>query len=198
MPFFLNQDWPGFKDRPIMFIDFEMTGLNVNSHEIIEVAALLVRPPHFTIDNSYYSKVAPQHIATADPRALELLHYSPQAWQDAIPLRQMLQDLTAFAPNCFLAGWSVQNEWNFLIHALEQEKMPYFFDEKMIEVWSLAYAKLYTNQTLDRLSLANTCKLFKIPIDQHKPDSDIRATYEIFKRLVLPSKNPANDFSGGV
>lgn len=176
---------PGFKDRPVLFIDLEMTGLDVARHEIIEIAALLTRPPKFEVTNSYYTKVSPTHPETADPQALEITGYTPKLWQDAIPLRQALLELSHFAPDCILAGWSVQNEWNFLIYALEAEGLPYFFDDKLIEVWSLVYAKYYSLTELERLNLANVCKLLGIAVDRHKPDSDIRATHEIFKYLVM-------------
>ncbi|KKU28577.1 MAG: Exonuclease RNase T and DNA polymerase III [Candidatus Amesbacteria bacterium GW2011_GWA2_47_11b] len=175
---------PGFKDRPVLFIDLEMTGLDVAHHEIIEIAALITRPPKFDIINSFYAKVLPTHIETADSQALEITGYNPKLWQDAIPLRQALEELSTFAPDCILAGWSVQNEWNFLVHALEAERLPYFFDDKMLEVWSLAYAKFYKSSELERLNLANTARHLGISVDRHKPDSDIRATYEIFKKLI--------------
>ena len=104
---------PGFKDRPVLFIDLEMTGLDVAHHEIIEIAALITRPPKFDIINSFYAKVLPTHIETADSQALEITGYNPKLWQDAIPLRQALEELSTFAPDCILAGWSVQNEWKF-------------------------------------------------------------------------------------
>ena len=182
MPRFLKS--PAFKDRPVLFIDLEMTGLDVSRHEIVEVAALLTAPPDFTVINSYYIKVNPVHLQTANSQALEIIGYDPKVWQDAVSLRQMLQELSAFAPDCILAGWSVQNEWNFLVHALEAEHLPYFFDDKMIEVWSLAYAKFHTSSEIDRLNLANTAKLLGVNVDRHHPDSDIRATHEIFKKLI--------------
>lgn len=183
MPLFSKS--PGFKDRPVLFIDLEMTGLDVTRHEIIEIAALLTRQPKFNIESSYYTKILPIHVETANSQALEITGYSPKLWQDAIPLRQALLELSQFAPDCILAGWSVQNEWNFLIHALETEHLPYFFDDKMIEVWSLAYARYYSSTELERLNLANVSKLLDIPVDRHQPDSDIRATYEIFKKLLV-------------
>ncbi len=161
-----------------------MTGLDVSHHEIIEIAALLTRPPKFNIESSYYTKVLPTHIETANSQALEITDYDPRLWQDAISLHQAIVELSQFAPDCILAGWSVQNEWNFLIHALEAEKLPYFFDDKLIEVWSLAYAKFYNSSHLVRLNLANVSKLLGISVDRHKPDSDIRATLAIFKRLI--------------
>ena len=166
-----------------MFVDLEMTGLDPRRHEIIEAAALLVNPPHFQIENSYYAKVAPSHIDTADTKSLQIANYSPQTWKDAISLSQMLKELSGMAPDCILAGWNVEIEWDFLLAALEAEELPVFFDQKLLEVWSFAYVKYYNRTDIAKLKLASVSRDLGISIDNHKPDSDIRATYEIFKKL---------------
>ena len=181
MPFF-GSSKVKLLDRPLLFIDLEMSGLDVDRHEILEIAALLVDPKNFEIKSSYYSKIVPEHIHTADPQALEVVGYDPKNWHDAIPLRQMLSELSALAPNCILAGWSVQNEWDFLLAALKKENLPYFFYNYLLEVSTLVYIK-HRNK-LPSLGMSAVSRHFKIPLDQHKPDSDIRATYEIFKRLL--------------
>jgi len=180
---------PAFKNRPILFLDFEMTGLDVNRHEIVEIAALVVRQPDLAVTNSYYTKVQPQHIETAVPESLELIDFTPQNWQAAIPLRRALVELSSLAPDCVLAGFGIQNEWNFLIYALDQEKLPYFFNHNLIEVWTLAFSKYFRDPQVSNIGLTNLCRMLNIPLERHKPDSDIRATYEIFKRLV--NQNPA-------
>ncbi len=185
MPYLLDALPIDFKTRPILFIDLEMTGLDVAKHEIVEIAALLVRQPDFAVTDSYYTKVTPGHPETGDPKSLKVINYSPKDWLDAIPLHQALNELAVLAPNCFLAGWCVQNEWDFLNHALEKEKIPYFYKHQLIEVFSLAYAEFYRDQEMKFINLPNVARKLGIYIDQHKPDSDIRATYEIFKKLVL-------------
>lgn len=184
MPFF-GHSQVGFRDHPLLFIDLEMTGLDVKKHEIIEIAALLVSQPDFTITNSYYTKVAPIHLETADPAALDILKFNPKDWQDAISLHQALTELADFAPDSMLAGWGVQNEWDFLLAALEAEGLPYFFYNYLLEVSTMAFTKLYQDKNLTRLGLAGVCRHLGINLDQHKPDSDIRATYEIFKKLIV-------------
>lgn len=184
MPYLLDQPAVNFKDRPILFIDLEMTGLDADCHEIIEVAALSVSQPDLQIANSYYTKIIPTHIHTADPKSLKVAGFDPKTWDTAIPLRQMLTELSEFAPNCLLAGWSVQNEWDFLVAALKAENLPYFFTNYLIEVWTLAYAKFYQDPEVKKISLASVAKKLGIYLDQHKPDSDIRATYQIFKKLI--------------
>jgi DNA polymerase-3 subunit epsilon len=184
MPVFTSDSYSHFSQRPLLFVDLEMSGLDPQAHEIIEVAALVVPPSDFKIANSYYTKVLPEHIETADPKALEINHYSPKDWKEAISLRQMLQELSVLSGFCILSGWNVEMEWNFLIAALEKENLPYFFDQKLFDVWTLAYLKYYQRADLKKLKLATVSQDLGISIDNHKPDSDIRATYEIFKKLT--------------
>ena len=184
MPFFQNQNWPSDKKRNLLFIDLELTGLDSRIHEIIEVAALLVDPLSHAVLNSYYTKVKPDSIGLANPDSLKIANYSPSEWQEAISLREMLIDLQNLSEQVILAGWSVNTEYEFLCRALEKEKLPYFFDNYLLEVWSLAYVKTLNNSEVPKTNLANLCKYFNIPIQRHRPDSDIRATFEIFRRLV--------------
>lgn len=189
MPFFNKQNWPEYQHRPLLFIDLEMTGLDVSKHEIIEVAALVVEHPSLSILKSYYTKVLPTHSETADPEALRITQYSPGTWKEAISLRQVLLDLSQLAPYSILAGYSVQNEWDFLLAALEKEQLPCFFDNHLIEVWTMAFAKYFRTSDIGRLGLTYLCQQMGINLERHKPESDIRATYEIFKRLI--NENPA-------
>lgn len=183
MPVFPSRTIP-LSQVPLLFIDLEMTGLDHRVHEIVEIAALKVMPPDFAIVNQFYTKVTPTHLISADPASLKLINFSPSDWTDAIPLHQALVELAAFCPDCMLAGWSIQNEWDFLLAALDQEKLPHFFNNYLIEVSTLVYAKYHADPNLLRLGLSSACKFLGVTLDQHKPDSDIKATYEIFKKLL--------------
>lgn len=183
MPFLLDSAPIGFRNRPLLFIDFEMTGLDPAVHEIVEVAALIVHQEDLTVTNSYYTKVLPEHVESADPRSLRITRYNPSDWQDAIPLRQMLVELSELAPNCMLGGWCVQNEWDFLNAAMAREDLPYFYSHHLLEVYTLAYARFFREQSLEFLNLPQVAKALGIYLDNHKPDSDIRVTFEIFRRL---------------
>ncbi|OGD09013.1 hypothetical protein A2397_00015 [Candidatus Amesbacteria bacterium RIFOXYB1_FULL_44_23] len=184
MPNLLDKRKISYKDRPILFIDLETTGLDEDIHEIIEIAALIVHQPGLTVANSYYTKIIPQHIESADPKSLKILNYSPKDWQDAIPLKQALTELSLLAPDSILAGWSVQTEWDFLNAAVKQLDLPYFYTHRLLEVYTLAFSKLRHLPELNYLNLPSVARHLGIHLDQHKPDSDIRATFEIFKKLV--------------
>lgn len=186
MPYLLDQTPVPFRSRPILFIDLELSGLDPSRHEIIEIACLKVNQPNFEIENSYYTKVIPQHIETADRRSLSVTDYSLSAWKGAIPLSKALQELSRFAPGCILAGWVVQTEWEFLNIALKEFSIPVFYDHRLLEVSTLAFFRLYSQNNLKFLSLSHTARLLGISLENHRPDSDIRATYDIFRQLIIP------------
>jgi DNA polymerase III alpha subunit (gram-positive type) len=184
MPYLLDQAPIPFRSRPILFIDLELTGLDPSRHEIIEIAALKVSQPDFKIENSYYAKITPQHINTADDRCLSVTSYSPSAWKDALDLSTALLELSRFAPGCFLAGWVVQTEWEFLNASLKEFSIPVFYDHRLLEVSTLAFSRFHSQQNPKFLSLSQTAKFLGIPLENHLPDSDIRATYQIFRQLI--------------
>lgn len=184
MPYLLDRPRIEFRDRPLLFIDLETTGLDASRHEIIEIAALVVTQPGLDVTHSYYTKVRPTHIQTADPKSLNITQYSPASWTEAIDLRQALVDLSKLAPRCLLVGWGVQTEWEFLVAGLQAEHLDYFFDHHLIEVYTLAFAKFFRNTDPRFLNLGSTAAAMGIRIQRHLPDSDIRATYEIFKKLI--------------
>lgn len=184
MPYLLGKPPLKFRDRRLLFIDLELTGLDPNVHEITEIAALLVDPKDLHIINSFYTKTHPLHPQTGDSESLKVSGYDPKKWQEAIPIRQALEELSAFAPDCTLVGWCIQTEWDFLNAALEKESLPYFYDHRLIEVYSLAYPYFYEKTEIKYLNLSTASRYFNIHLDYHLPDSDIRATYEIYKKLT--------------
>lgn len=185
MPFFQSKNWKSHSKRNLLFVDLELTGLDSSQHEIIEIAALLVSPDDLRIINSYYTKVLPSHLETADEISLQIANYDPKEWKSAISLSTMLKELSTLDGEVILAGWSVVTEYDFLTKALEQEGIPYFFDNYLLEVWSLAYLRYCKDPTVEKINLQSISAKLNIPLLRHKPDSDIRATYEIFKNLVV-------------
>tara|TARA_R110000751_G_scaffold168121_2_gene273959 strand:+ start:193 stop:759 length:567 start_codon:yes stop_codon:yes gene_type:complete len=65
------------------FIDIETTHLNPEIGEIIEIAILTSYDGGRTITEKWTTRIKPEHIATADPRALEINKYCPFVWHDA-------------------------------------------------------------------------------------------------------------------
>lgn len=76
--------------------DTETTGLNPDKHEIIQVGLL-----SFVLDadgnnyklKEYESKIKPERIYLANPRALEVNGYTDEAWENAPSFTNVLNDM---------------------------------------------------------------------------------------------------------
>lgn len=76
--------------------DTETTGLNPDRHEIIEVGLLSVlfdRSGEYHILKEYESKVKPENIYTASPKALEINGYTEAAWKDAKSFQKVIEEI---------------------------------------------------------------------------------------------------------
>ena len=102
-----------------MIVDIETTGTNPDIHEIIEIGAV-----NEVTGETLSLKVVPIHIHTADPRALEVNGYTPEAWKDAVTLGHALLRLKQFSINGrvlpFMLGYNVSFDRMFLEKAYRE------------------------------------------------------------------------------
>lgn len=177
-----------FRERPLLFIDLEMTGLNPLTHEIIEVGAVVVNGRTLEIEKEYEVKVAPQHIELASPEALEVNGYTSEAWKDAKPLREVLEELNKLAPGGILAGWNVWTDAMFLKLAYVKEDLQWNFDYHVLDVIPLAWKYAQTHEDIKELRLSAVCSSLGISREvMHRALADIKATVEVFKKLIQNS-----------
>ena len=180
-----------FRDRMILFVDLETTGLDMDKHEIIEIGCLLVDGKSLEILDKYHARINPEHLETGDPEGLKISGYSAGEWRDAKPLKETLKDISKLAPNAMVAGWKVDFDWWFLDKYFKKFGIKYSFDYHLIDVISIAYEHFRERNQPEELSLGDVCKLLKVPIHKghsegegHNAMDDIVATYRVFKKLV--------------
>lgn len=89
--------------HPVLVIDLETTGLQPGRHWPIELAAVVVEPDG-SIGDHICHKVKPLDIELAEPKALRINRYSPEAWHRAIPLDEAMSLLLVFIRRQF--GWN--------------------------------------------------------------------------------------------
>ena len=95
--------------KPFAILDTETTGLDSQRHEIIEIA---VKSPL----GIFHSLVKPQHIETAEPRALEMNGYAanPARWDSAPTIEEVLPAVLLHLAGCIMAGHNVSFDKAFL------------------------------------------------------------------------------------
>lgn len=178
-----------FRDRPLLFIDLEMTGLDPTIHEIVEVGALVVDGKTFEVKKEYEAKVKPSHIQTADKKALEINGYAREKWENAKPLKQALEELSELAPGAIPAGWNIGVDKMFLDFAFITAGIKPSYDYHTIDVHTLAWKHIFpdTSIAVTEVKLSRVCKHFGIKRgEKHRAMADIKATYELFLKLVAP------------
>lgn len=173
-----------FRQQPLVFIDLEMTGLDPKMHKIIEIACLVVDPQTLRVKREYYAKVQPQHLETADPKALEMAGFSEEDWKEAKPIREVLEAINELAPGGIFAGWNIASDMSFLESAARKEGILLKYDYHRLDIASVVYDRLFGDKKLKEIKLTATCEVLKIPRGKkHTAMADVKATLEVYKAL---------------
>lgn len=172
------------RQRPLVFVDVETTGLDPFRHEIIEIACLVVDPQTLEVKKGYLTKAQPEHLETADPVALRKNKFSLEAWENAKPLNQVLEEINSLAPGGMFTGFNVSFDRAFIETAFRKEGVTSNFDYHWVDVMSLVYWRLFSDEKLKRLRLTHVCEVLGIPLEEaHTAMGDTRATLEVYRYL---------------
>jgi DNA polymerase III alpha subunit (gram-positive type) len=181
----INSTNMDFKNRNLVFIDLETTGLEPYTHEILELACLLVDSKTLEVKDKYLTKVRPSHIDTADSEGLEVVGYTSEKWKDALSLEETLIRFNELAKDAILVGWNIQFDWSMIDAAFSSLKIEANFDYHSIDVCSIAYTKLLKEEGLEKLSLGDVAKFLNIEVNgRHSSIGDIMATFDVYKKLL--------------
>ncbi|MFC1649220.1 3'-5' exonuclease [Patescibacteria group bacterium] len=174
-----------FRDRDLLFVDLETTGLDMDTHEITEVGILVVNGRNYKVKKEYHALVKPLHIETATEEGLRVGQYSKKRWKEAREPEIVLKEIAGLAPNAMVAGWKVDFDWGFLEKGFKTHKIIHTYDYHLLDVISIAYAQFVNEKHPKTLSLRNVARKLKIKIpDEHDAMTDIKATYEVFLKLM--------------
>lgn len=173
------------RSRPLIFLDLETTGLEIQKNEILEIGALKVSSKKpFTILGELSLKVKPQHIQNANKQALKIVGYTEESWIGAISVEEALKHLDEFSENGILVGYNVSFDWAVLDKAyfsLDRQD-PFYYHR--VDVMAMAYLKLFSKRKLKRFSLGEVSKYLGLErLMAHRALDDAKMTYNIFKKL---------------
>jgi len=168
----------------LAFIDIETTGLNVLTHEIIEIG-VVVTTPDLEIIEKFELKIKPKNIDNADPVSLKVNHYNEEDWVDASTLEDVMKVVSKKVKDCIMVGQNVSFDWGFLDYAFVKTKLKNSMHYHKLDTISIAWAKLHDKVDVTHFSLRELCKYFDIKNEHaHSALSDAYATYELYKKLM--------------
>lgn len=144
----------------MIILDLETTGLDPLRHEIIEIGAVNV-----DTGATFEVKIYPLRIKDAEPEALAVNGYRPEAWEDALLLPNALKLLSEFVgkKQPTMMAYNVSFDRAFLEKAHKDCDLPYPFHYHHFDLLTLAWFKLGK-----AMSLRNTCLALEI-----EPEADV-------------------------
>jgi DNA polymerase III subunit epsilon len=137
----------------LAFVDCETTGLDPDKHEIVEIAVVRADARTLAVLDERTVKVRPERLDEADPDALLVCGYDPDAWRDAVPLAEALAVVTPMLEGATLAGHHVVFDRAFLHAAYRRTGLrPPTQPRHLLDTASLGWP-LYAQGLLPSLSL---------------------------------------------
>jgi DNA polymerase III subunit epsilon len=173
--------------QPLAFIDVETTGTDPNVHEIIEIAAIIVRlkDDTLTITDQIDLKVQPKHIESADPVALRVNGYNEADWLFAVSLEEAMKSFAQKVEGAVFVAHNVIFDHAFVSAAFERTGVENTMHYHKLDTISMAFGVLHNSDDMSKLSLRALCQHFEIENkDAHSAYADAYATYELFKKLL--------------
>lgn len=175
-----------------LWIDTETTGLNPTTHEIIEIAIVVesVTPDGTgVVTSSWATKIAPERIEAADPKALQVNGYTPEAWAGVPTFAEVAPKIAELlASGSIVCGHNVGFDIGFIEAAFARigsgVRIPYH----RLDTVTLAYAAWNDTGTGPGLSLDKIRKHLGTSLQgAHsalKDAEDARAVYYAAKAAI--------------
>jgi len=171
------------KERPLVFVDLEFSGLAADN-EILQIGAVLVSQPAFEPIGEFSVRVHPRRLENADRKALKLIGYSARKWKDAIPLKDALEQFNAFADDAVLVGYNVVGDFYQLKKSFYEVDIKPTYHWQVLDVQSMIFAELYRSG-MDGFRMREVVRYYRLKGGPwHDALADARATLEIFKKLM--------------
>jgi DNA polymerase III epsilon subunit-like protein len=183
----------------LAWIDCEFGGLDVEAHDITEIAIILTDPNLVEIaTGEWIVKARPERISD---EAAKIFGYDPVRWSTAPGLRQVLGEMGELLPpnvKVVPAGQNVRMDVVFLERGYQSCGIPYPFDYHVIDLATLYYSwSLISGEEISAVSLrqaALTAGLLNGAVE-HRAMADSRLTLETFRHFIgrLAPRDSADD-----
>lgn len=178
------------RNDELIFVDIETTGFDPNTHEIVELAYILVRQKgsegrEFEVIEEREFKVKPDHIETAEPQALKINGYDEGQWLFANSLAEVMKVFAEKSKGAVFIAHNVTFDYSFIERAFTKTGIKNEMFYAKLDTISIAYAKLHANPRIERFALKKLCEFFGIENTRaHSALSDTRALFEVYKKLM--------------
>ena len=178
--------------KDILLIDVEASGLDLEKHELIQLAAVLLDKKTLKEKATFNSFIRPTKWKNRQPEAMAVNKITLDMVQDAPVVGKVIKEFkTMFAPEqVILANYGGVLDITFLRQAFSKAKVSFTYDYHIFNLWGLFYAYLakhgkFTNKKkFPGFGLEDFIKQFKLPDQTHDALDDCRVEAEILRRVM--------------
>ena len=172
-------------ERPIAITDVETTGLDPTIQEIVEIGLVVVNQQTLEMLDTLDVKVRPEHLETADKRALELNGYNEADWQNALTLQAAMSLYSDKTKDAIFCAHNVTFDWSFILEAFKKTYVKNQMDYHRVGLFTMAWMRL-RNSGLEKFNMNEVAKYLGIAEEPmpHRAINGAMTAYEIYKRLV--------------
>lgn len=152
-------------------LDFETTGLDYKTEQIIEIGAIKL-DSNFNEIGTLHTMVRLTEGNTITPFITELTGISEEETYNGLSEVTALNMLKDFISGCVVVAQHAPFDLSFLAKAIEPE---YFIDTRSL-------SRLINPD--EKAGLKDLCERYNVELNHHRSISDVKATIEVFKIMM--------------
>jgi len=170
-------------ERKIAMTDLETSGDVFGVHEILEIGLVVFDQNTLEIIDTLNIKTKPLNIGNAVPAALEKNGYNEKDWQDALSLKEAIQEYADKTKDAIFCAYNATFDWGFMNDAFRKTGVEDTMDYHRLDLLSIVWTKSLKDK--EKWSLKTACEMFDIPPESevHRAINGAMTAYELFKKL---------------
>jgi DNA polymerase III epsilon subunit-like protein len=163
--------------RDILLMDLEFSGFDIQKHEILQIAAVLLDKKTLKEKKVFSSFIrpAPRLWEHRNRESMAVNKIGLDRLKEAPALKEVINLFNkTFGHNVILASYVGYNDKKFLMEAYRKSKIKWQFDYHFFDLWGLFYAflasknKLNSKKDFAGFGLEYLIKLLKIKVDKNR------------------------------
>jgi DNA polymerase III epsilon subunit-like protein len=169
------------KNKEIVYLDCETTGLDSEYHEIISVCIIRKRDSRM-----WTFKAKPNWPDHIDPKAIIVNGYDPKQWEDGIDQEDLARQLSILLKDCVIIGHNPRFDIDFIVNLLWRYKQNTWIDHRGIDTTTLAYLYLVP-WGLESLSMDSIRRFLGWRVHKtHEAIQDTKDVARLYEALTNP------------
>jgi DNA polymerase III epsilon subunit-like protein len=180
--------------KDLLLIDLEMTGLDVQKHEIIQLSAVLLDKKTLKEKSFFNSYIKPTKWKNRDPEAMAVNKISSEWLSESPSIGEVLKAFNKkFNPkDVILSYYGGPLDLDFLRFAYKHCKIEWNFDYHFFNLWALFFGILAGKNNLNNLkkftgfTLEDLVKKYQVRVNGSRHDAltDCRIEAEILRKII--------------